>query len=301
MTASTRTPGYAAGRIKRPRATKTEMRERRACIARIVRLIQPCSVRQAFYQTEVRGVVEKTEDGYEKVQRDIVWLRQHRYLPFAWISDATRWMRKPDSFDGIEDALRETAEIYRRAVWRDDDVCVEIWIEKDALAGTILEVTEEFDVPLMVARGYSSLTFLHSAAKTIEANGKITSVYHLDDYDPSGQNTADHIERKLSEYAPGTIIHYAKLAVTPRQIASWNLPKRSTKKTDSRSKSWQGDSVELDAIPPDFLRRLVRDAIERHIMPDRLRFIRDVEASERKAAAIFLAQRGGDDGQGSAG
>ena len=244
---------YAACRTK-PRATKAQMMERRGAIARIIERIHPCSVRQAFYQAEIASTVEKTEGGYEKTQRVTVWLRQGGYVPFGWISDATRWQRKPRSFDSIEAALRDTVQTYRRAVWRDENVYVEFWIEKDALAGTIYDVTAEFDVPLMVARGYSSLTFLHSAAEAIAANGRPAYIYHLGDWDPSGQNAADHIERKLREYAPGVPIQFEKLAVTARQITEWKLPTRPTKQSDSRSKTWKGDSVELDAIPPDRLR-----------------------------------------------
>jgi hypothetical protein len=285
------TPGYASCRTKRSRASKAEMMQRRAAIYEIVELIQPCSVRQAFYQTEIKEIVEKTERGYEKVQRAIVWLRQNEYVPFAWISDATRWMRKPQSFSSIEAALRETVETYRRAVWRDENVYVEFWLEKDALAGTIYDVTREYDAPLMVARGYSSLTFLHSAADAIKNIGKPAYIYHLGDWDPSGQNAADHIERKLREYAPGVPIHFEKLAVTEQQIIDWKLPTRPTKTSDSRSKNWKGDSVELDAIDPNILRQLVRDRIERHISPQRLAVIEAAEQSEREAAAIWLTIR----------
>jgi hypothetical protein len=104
-------------------------------------------------------------------------------------------------------------------------------------------------------------------------------------------NAADNIERRLREYAPDSEIHFKKLAVTPQQIREWNLPTRPTKKTDSRSKNWKGDSVELDAIEPDILRQLVRDAIEQHISPDRLRIIEAAEQSERETALIFLTVR----------
>lgn len=284
---------YVACRTKRHRPTAVEMSLRRGAIADIVCLIQPCSVRQAFYQAEIRAIVEKTENGYEKVQRAIVWLRQRRGMPFAWISDATRWQRKPRSFDSIEAALRSTVETYRRAVWRDAPVHVEFWVEKDALAGTIYDVTAEYDVPLLVARGYASITFLHSAAEAIAATGKPAYIYHLGDWDPSGQNAAEHIERKLREYAPGVEIHFEKLAVTAQQVAALNLPTRPTKQTDSRAKKWKGDSVELDAVPPDVLRLLIRAAIERHISRRELAVIEAAEDSERKAAEIFIRQMTG--------
>ncbi len=287
------TLAYAASLISRRRATKAEMVERLEAVANVVGLIRVCSVRQAFYQSEIANIVEKTEAGYEKVQRAIVALRQKQRVPFDWISDATRWMRKPHSFNSIEAAIQNTVQTYRRAVWHDAEVHVKFWIEKDALAGTIYDVTAEYDVPLLVARGYSSITFLHTAAEVIAAGGKPAYVYHLGDWDPSGQDAADHIERKLREYASGSEIHFEKLAVTARQITEWHLPTRPTKASDSRSKRWTGDSVELDAIPPDHLRRLVRDAIERHITPDRMAVIEVAEQSERKAAEIFIRRLNG--------
>jgi hypothetical protein len=48
-------------------------------------------------------------------------------------------MRKPTTFDSIDEALRETARLYRKALWRDADAYIEIWCEKDALAGDGLE------------------------------------------------------------------------------------------------------------------------------------------------------------------
>jgi hypothetical protein len=35
-------------------------------------------------------------------------------------------MRKPTTFDGVEEALQETARLYRNALWRDAEVHVEL-------------------------------------------------------------------------------------------------------------------------------------------------------------------------------
>jgi hypothetical protein len=301
-------PGWNSGRHrilsgmphkepKRRRATQQEMQDRRLAVLNILQKIKPASVRQTFYQASVQGLTDKTEDGYEKVQRTIVWLRECGICPFGWISDATRWMRKPDTYSSIEAALRETIETYRRAVWRDENIYVEVWIEKDALAGTILPVTSQYDVPLMVARGYSSLTFLHAAAAAIAARRKPAFIYHLGDWDPSGQDAARHIEAKLRKYAPGVPIHFERLAVSEQQIFQLELPTRPTKKSDSRSKAWKGGSVELDAIDPGTLRKLVREAIERHISPQRLAVIEAAEKSEREIAATWIKLARGEEGK----
>src|SRR5262249_50961498 len=79
---------------------------------------------------------------------------------------------------------------YRRDLWAAMPVYVEVWCEKDALAGVLMEETETYDVPLMVARGYASLSFLHSAAMAISAKDKPAYIYHFGDYDPSGVDAA---------------------------------------------------------------------------------------------------------------
>ena len=60
---------YEASQLKRGRATKAEMEARAEALIDIVEEISPCTVRQVFYQATVRGVIEKTEAGYGKVQR----------------------------------------------------------------------------------------------------------------------------------------------------------------------------------------------------------------------------------------
>ena len=120
----------------------------------------------------------------------------------------------------------------------------------------MIDVTDEYDVPLMVSRGYASLSFLHSAAENMEAEDRPCFIYHFGDFDPSGVNAAEKIDETLNELAPTAEIHFQRVAVTPEQIARLDLPTRPTKTTDTRSKSWGGgdESVELDAIEPDTLR-----------------------------------------------
>ena len=87
--------------------------------------------------------------------------------------------------------------------------------------------------------------------------------------------------------APDAEIYFERIAVNPDQIEAWNLPTRPTKKTDTRSKSFKGESVELDAIPPDDLREMVRACIEQHIDDDVHADLRLVEAEERKILTAF--------------
>jgi hypothetical protein len=139
-----------------------------------------------------------------------------------------------------------------------------------------------FDVPLMVARGYASLSFLHSAAEYISEIELPIYIYHLGDHDPSGVNAGAKIEQTLREMALEAEIHFERLAVTQKQITQWGLPSRPTKTSDPRSRGFEGRSVELDAIDPDALREIVQQAIERHLPPAQYRVLKAAEHSERE-------------------
>ena len=278
---------YAACRTKNKRTTKLGMEARFEALKRIVREVRPCSVRQVYYQATVHGVVEKTEAGYDKVQRGLVDLRRSGEIPYRYITDNTRWQIKPTTYNSVQDALEETARLYRRAVWSDVDTYVECWLEKDALAGVVHPITNKYDVPLMVARGFSSLSFLHSAASDIADLDKPAFIYHLGDHDPSGICAAEKIEQTLREFAPDAEIHFERLAVLPEQIRDWNLPTRPTKKSDSRAKTFKGDSVELDAVHPDMLRQIVQEAIEQHLPEHQLDTLQVAEESERQILQMF--------------
>jgi hypothetical protein len=266
---------------KRHRVTKPGLVDRRTALLEIVRAAQPATVRQVFYLASVHGIVAKDESGYSRVQIDLVNMRRSGQLPYGWIVDHTRWQRKPVTFDSIDEALANTAATYRKALWHDTDSYVEIWLEKDALSGVITPVISKFDVPLMVARGYSSETFLHSSGEYMAAVKKACFVYHFGDFDPSGQDAARAIEKGLRHHAGSAEIHFERIAVTQRQIDEWNLPTRPTKQSDSRAKKFGPVSVELDAIDPNKLRELVDDVIARHLPPDKYHILIEAEKSER--------------------
>lgn len=274
---------YQASQIKTARATKSEMVARQIALVAIVDEIRPCTVRQVFYQATVRGVIEKSEAGYAKVQTLLAAMRRNGVMPYDWLVDNTRWQRKSRSYGSPAEALAECAQFYRKDLWRSADCYVEIWLEKDALSGVLLPVTGEYDVPLMVARGYSSLSFLYTAAEYIATLDVPAVIYHLGDFDPSGVNAGEKIEQTLREMAPNAEIHFSRLAVNYDQIDAWNLPTRPTKSSDSRAKRFgYSESVELDAIHPERLRQLVADGILKHLPARELEVLKIAERSEQK-------------------
>jgi hypothetical protein len=249
----------------------------------IVTADPPMTVRQVFYLAVAAGLVQKTEAEYDNaVGRGLLHLRRTGRLPWHMITDGTRWRRKVPTHDSVEAALEATARAYRRSLWTDQAVQVEVWTEKDTLAGVLWEVVDEWDIPLMVSRGFTSDTYCYEAAQDILRAGKPAFLYYLGDHDPSGVCIDRVIERKLRTFAPAADIRFTRIAVLPWQIEEWHLPSRPTKRSDSRSKTFEGQSVEVDAIPAEHLRALVRQHIEAHVDQRRLAACRAAERSERE-------------------
>lgn len=280
---------YRASPIKRHRRTKAEVEALRTEIVSTVRRLRPMTLRQLFYVLVTTGVVEKAENEYAMIGHQLLKLRRESIIRWSAIADNTRWMRKPSTYRSIEEALRETAEFYRRDLWINARARVEVWCEKDALAGVIGDVTEEYAVPLYVSRGFASDSYLYSAAEHIIKDGRPVYIYEFGDHDPSGVLSMQTTKRKLAEFINGRVdVEFIRAAVTPQQIAAWKLPTRPTKRKGNRhAKGFKGASVELDAIDPDRLRWLARSAITRHISKRALRIAQAAEESERQQLEIF--------------
>lgn len=246
------------------------------------------TVRGIFYALTVRGVVEKAETGYRKVQRQALLLRREGLLPWGFVADGMRWVTEPETWGSTEDALLETARTYRRNLWRSQGARIEVWLEKDALAHLIQPTTYGWGVRLMVSRGQSSETYVYNAARDAQTAwvtaGIVTYVYMLYDSDRYGRDAAAKIEAKLGGYSDGAPIFWELLAVTDEQIDEWNLPTRPAKKADDP------DVVELDAIPPNLLIECVEDAIRQHIDADAWEKERIVEESEREILMRLVSE-----------
>ena len=281
---------YRACPIKRPRRTKAEIQGVRSAIVTVLKGDNPMTVRQVFYQLVVRGVIEKTEEQYQgTVIRLLTEMRMAGSIRFDWIVDESRRRISSRTYNSIADAARDTARFYRRSALRECPDYIEIWSEKEALAGVLEDAAGDYDVDVLVSKGMPSLTQLHSSACMIARAaraGKDAFIYQFGDHDPSCVLIPKTIDRRLSELCqklgcdPPSI---ERVALTKEQITRFNLPTRPTKREGNRhAHKFEGDSVELDALPATELRSMVREVIERHISERNLTVLRAAESSERE-------------------
>lgn len=138
-----------------------------------------------------------------------------------------------------------------------------------------------WDVELGSVRGYSSETFAYSIAESIAGTTKTTFGYQLGDHDSSGVDVWRSCEERVRGFALGGSAVLQRLAVTPAQIELYNLRTRPTKSTDTRSRGFTGESVEVDAIPAPALCRIVEETITQHINPVALELTSRAEQQER--------------------
>lgn len=284
---------YQASPIKRNRATAAEMEARAQFLIDYARAHHPVTVRQLFYAATVANLIEKSESGYNKVQAQVLALRRENRLPYRHIADATRYMRKPRTFDGWQDALRDTAQLYRKALWADTDLEVQIWVEKSALAGVIYPVTAEYDVPLMPTGGYTSETFAYGAVADLRGTGRKLVVHSLYDFDRSGRDATASLREKVERFGRElrVRVEFNVLGLTESQVTALDLPTRPPKRKTAADQGWPyAYAAELDAIPPDTLRSMVRDAIEGHLPEGQLEHLKLVEEAERDLLFRFFEE-----------
>lgn len=293
MKPTPRSTTYGPGSIKRrSRRTRDEIAAIKEAMYSILKAHAPMTVRGLFYQLTSLGLIPKTEKAYKSlVVRLATQMRLNGELPFEWIADNTRWRHGSTSYVNLDDWLDSTVQSYRLDLWRDQEAYVEVWCEKDALASLLIEETDPWCVPLMIARGFPSITYLANAAAHLGQVGKPCYVYYCGDYDPSGLSICSKIEEMLRRFAPEVDLAFSRIAVTTEQIERYKLPTRPTKQTDSRAKGFVGESVEVDAMDPKVLRDLVRNSICRHIDDDTLNAMQVEEAAGREAI-LEMKRRG---------
>ncbi len=99
------------------------------------------------------------------------------------------------------------------------------------------------------------------------ASGKPTHLLYVGDHDATGINISRVIKEELCGFGVGLIMQ--RVAVTPAQIALYNLPTRPGKQSDNKHAAFVAaygpDCVEVDAlqvVSQDLLPSLIRQAIE---------------------------------------
>lgn len=278
------------GQTKRYRATKDELQARRDALVRLTEEAQPASVRHIYYRAVAAGLVEKNENGYNKVVYDLGALRDNGRVPYGWIIDTGRSAHWPLVQHSPASALKGLAYRYRRDPWRDADAPkIEIWCESKSIAGVLMDLVDEYAVPIYPTSGQTSETFAYEAAR--QYYSKPVVILYAGDYDPAGLQCGAQLEAKLRKHArPEIPISFRWVSITADQaeaLQSLGTPPKQGHWVDQHGDrhDFIGQSIELEAVDPNLMRRLFAEAIEQiaydHHGHDIFAANREIETTER--------------------
>jgi hypothetical protein len=265
----------------------------------------PMTLRQLFYRLVSTGGIRNRPQEYKRLGNAMTRLREAGGVPRSWIVDHVRATLKPSSWTGLADFADAVRDAYRKDFWASMPHHVEVFVEKDAVAGTIQPVTEEHDLRLRVCRGYTSVSFAGEVADLWGRIRKPIFAYYLGDFDPSGFDLERDLREKLARYsgkelvpegsedkADGNCFCWKRLGVRVEDFAWHNLIRLPVKEKDRRAvgfvREHGRDCAEVDALAPSELRRRVEEAIDEHIDVDRWNRLIDVERVEQETLDTLM-------------
>lgn len=224
------------------------------------------TLRQLYYQLVSRDFLKNDQKNYSKLGDTISDARLAGMIDWEAIEDRTRNVEQNSHWDSPADIIRSVARSYGIDKWFGQNYRIEVWVEKEALAGVFERICSELDVPHLACRGYVSQSEMWRAAnrlKRFEKEGCETVILHFGDHDPSGIDMTRDIGERLRMF--GCRAKVERLALTFEQVEQYSPPPNPAKTTDSRFDSYQqeyGDkSWELDALEPRVLVDLVREGV----------------------------------------
>lgn len=227
------------------------------------------TARQLYYQLVSRNVIPNTERSYKAMTSTLTDARYAGLIDWDCIEDRGREAVIWAEYDGLAHLVERSLNSYRRRRWADQPCYVELWVEKQALAGILEPLAMDFHCTLMVNKGYTSASAIYAAAQRFlqrQRQGKELHLVYLRDHDPSGEDMVRDVTDRLIEFDLREI-NVVKVALTMDQVRQYNPPPNPAKKTDSRFAAYQeahgNESWEVDALPPQVLQQLVTDALAR--------------------------------------
>jgi len=264
---------------------RRELLEHVQLVLNELRSFWPLTLRQLYYQLVSRGIIENSLGEYKQLSDLLAKARLGGLVPWEALEDRARTILRPGGYanqqEYIKAELAGFLSYYRRDLAQSQPHALELWIEKDALSQIVYNVAWSYRIPVVVARGFSSVSYLHECRSRVERNAKVgkrTKILYFGDLDPSGWEMLPAMLRTLQvEMGLGDLVEGIRCALLPSQVEQYQLPRSidAMKESDPRTPKFKAMlrqqgypddlAVELDALPPALLQGLVQQAIEANL------------------------------------
>ena len=259
------------------------------------------TLRQLYYQLVSRDLIPNEDKEYKKLSRLLTEGRMGGIVDWNAIEDRLRKVSKVGTWDNPKSILYSAIKQYAVDQLQDQDTYLEVWVEKDALSQVVKRAAHKYQVPVLVNRGYGSVTAMYDTYERIQEKlwGKYTQkalILYLGDHDPSGLDMVRDVRSRVGEMLVHDGLEHRfdvkHIALTMDQIRTYNPPPNPAKVTDSRAgdyiKNHGNKSWEVDALPPEVLNELIINHLEYYLDIDKIEHWRDMQESERNQMRTMI-------------
>lgn len=122
------------------------------------------TLRQLYYQFVARDIIPNRQSEYKKLGSVVNDARLAGLVDWNSIVDRTRSYEQNGHWNSPADIIASAARSYGIDTRADQDVYVEVWVEKDALVGVLERACSPLDVGYFSCRGYVSQSAMWAAA-----------------------------------------------------------------------------------------------------------------------------------------
>ena len=218
------------------------------------------TLRQLFYRLVAAQLLPNSITAYKTLSARTAQARRDGDFPA--LVDRTRSIHEGLTFADTSNALGWLTAIYRRDRTEGQTQSLYLGVEKNGIVAQLEDWFGDLGIPILALGGYSSQSYVEEIREHVAAQGRPAVLIYAGDFDPSGEDIDRDFESRTDCFDD-----VVRIALTPEQVRTYNLPPQPGKTTDPRAGTFIAKhgalvQVELDALPPDTLRDLYQDAID---------------------------------------
>lgn len=219
------------------------------------------TLRQLYYRLVSEGAIPNAQSKYKRLSDKTAQARRAGWFPA--LIDRTREIEHYAWWDNGYECIDQMVDGFRLDRTEGQKNSIYLGVEKHGMSVQLMHWFGKFGIPVLALGGYSSQTFVDEVKRHVENQGRPSVLLYAGDFDPSGVDIDRDFEERTEIFD-----HVYRVALNKKQIVEFDLPPMPGKAADSRSASFilaHGEliQVELDAIPPDELRKLYQKHIDK--------------------------------------
>lgn len=258
----------------------------------------PLTVRQIYYRlVATHAEYPKEQKFYKGLVETLALARRGGLIEWDAIrDDGVRTEYCGGGFDGLpdfKDYLKRLARGYSRDKRAGQPKQVFVLCEAAGMVPQITRACGDYPVTVKSSGGMDSVTAKYDLAR--DCADKDSVVLHVGDYDPTGlsifHQLALDVPAMMRDYChanvePVPLYECKRVTILEKHVAEFGLLTGRTKASDE-AKDWYagigGDrfaTCEAEALPPDVLIRLVREAVEAELDHDNYQYALETEKQE---------------------